>query len=332
MKHIFVSYSHKDMDYAYKLADILQNNGFTVWIDARLDYGSQWPLEIQTQLDACGAFILIMTPRAYASEWVQSELQRAKRKLKPIFPLLLEGDEPWLSVESTQFYDVRGETFPDEKFYATLKRVLTVRESVTRLNLPKQQVRATLETDTPPLKFKAATTASAIVVSVILCIGVIVAGIGLVSYLSSSPNNSPIDLATTSNTDDTQTEIPTDTTTIDPAMTIEELEPLLNQANISVSTGSQADLDRVRSYFSDPTSDYPVLAVTILELIGENKFKTTEYLDMFDKWYAILAGTQNYTPANGELDTDMLEEAIVKAHNDFYGDNVLLLEDLLESR
>ena len=126
MSHIFISYSHKDMDYAYKLADTLQAKGFDVWIDARLDYGSQWPHEIQKQLDACGAFILVMTSRSFTSEWVQSELQRAKRKLKPIFPLLLEGEEPWLSVESTQFYDVRGDKFPDAKFYSTLKRVLSV--------------------------------------------------------------------------------------------------------------------------------------------------------------------------------------------------------------
>lgn len=96
MGHVFISYSHKDTEYAHGLADNLQSIGFDVWIDERLDYGSQWPYELQMRLDSCDAFILIMTPRAYASEWVQNELQRAKRKLKPIFPLLLEGDEPWL--------------------------------------------------------------------------------------------------------------------------------------------------------------------------------------------------------------------------------------------
>ena len=125
MGHIFISYSHRDTDYAQRLANSLQSVGFNVWIDERLDYGSQWPHELQTRLDSCDAFILIMTSRSYASEWVQNELQRAKRKLKPIFPLLLEGDEPWLSVESTQYYDVRGGSFPDERFHADLKQVTT---------------------------------------------------------------------------------------------------------------------------------------------------------------------------------------------------------------
>ena len=132
MGHIFISYSHKDTDYAHKLADVLQREGFDVWIDARLDYGSQWPMEIQRQLDDCSAFILIMTPRAYQSEWVQSELSRAKRKIKPIFPLLLEGDEPWLSVESTQYYDVRGDKMPDSRFLGALGRVISRRLPVSQ--------------------------------------------------------------------------------------------------------------------------------------------------------------------------------------------------------
>ena len=141
MGHIFISYSHKDTTYAHGLADHLRNMGFDTWIDERLDYGSQWPHEIQRQLDSCDAFILIMTPRSFASDWVQSELQRAKRKLKPIFPLLLEGDEPWLSVESTQYYDVRGGKFPDTRFYSAIKRVVSSGKDIPMIEkLPKAAV------------------------------------------------------------------------------------------------------------------------------------------------------------------------------------------------
>jgi hypothetical protein len=69
-----------DTDYAHELAEALQSKGLDIWIDARLDHGSQWPRELQKQSDSCGAFIVIMTPRSFASEWVQSELQRARRK------------------------------------------------------------------------------------------------------------------------------------------------------------------------------------------------------------------------------------------------------------
>lgn len=144
MAHIFISYSHKDTEYAHALAKNLQDMGFDIWIDERLDYGSQWPQELQKQLDSCSAFILIMSPRSYTSDWVQSELQRARRKMKPVFPLLLEGDEPWLSVESTQYYDVRGELYPDAKFYTALKNVMSATPVGRTLKMPKGSDRTRL--------------------------------------------------------------------------------------------------------------------------------------------------------------------------------------------
>jgi formylglycine-generating enzyme required for sulfatase activity len=152
MGHIFISYSHKDTVYAHQLAENLQSMGFEVWIDERLDYGSQWPQELQKQLDSCSAFIVIMSPRSYESEWVQSELQRARRKLKPIFPMLLEGEEPWLSVESTQYYDVRGQVNPDSRFYSALKTVMTPNPIARTLELPKGFARAKLAHDSSKLK------------------------------------------------------------------------------------------------------------------------------------------------------------------------------------
>jgi hypothetical protein len=125
MPHIFISYSHTDIEYVRKLATHLHEEGFETWVDMRLDYGSHWPVEIQQRLDSCDAFILIMSPRSFTSEWVQSELSRAKRKQKPIFPMLLEGDEPWLSVESTQYFDIRDGGLPDKKFYTALERVMS---------------------------------------------------------------------------------------------------------------------------------------------------------------------------------------------------------------
>ena len=126
MSYIFISYSHKDSGYAHKLAESLKERDFEVWIDDRIDYGTQWPHVIQENLDGCSAFIIIMTPRSYQSEWVQNELSRAKRKRKPVFPLLLEGSEPWLSVEATQYCDVRGGKLPPAHFYSRLASVVPV--------------------------------------------------------------------------------------------------------------------------------------------------------------------------------------------------------------
>ena len=124
--NIFISYSHspQDSDYAHKLAGDLKRRGFEVWIDDRIDYGASWPQVIQEQLDASTAVIVLMTLRSYDSKWVQNELARAQDKGKPIFPLLLEGDN-WLAVQATQYVDVRDGKSPPPAFYHRLAQVLS---------------------------------------------------------------------------------------------------------------------------------------------------------------------------------------------------------------
>jgi hypothetical protein len=121
---IFISYSHKDSQYAKMLAQALERSGLSVWVDERIDYGTQWPRVIQEHLDNCSALIVIMTPNSFRSDWVQNELSRAKRKGKTIFPLLLEGDEPWLSIEATQYVDVRGANLPPQRFFDRVAQAL----------------------------------------------------------------------------------------------------------------------------------------------------------------------------------------------------------------
>lgn len=141
MAHIFISYSHMDSDYANRLARWLEQKGFVPWIDERVDYGTQWPRVIQDYLDSCGAFIVVMSPRSYQSEWVQNELARAQTKKKPIFPLLLEGDI-WLSVQATQCVDVREQGLPPEKFYKRLSKVVPPEAKVAAPSPPPAHAEA----------------------------------------------------------------------------------------------------------------------------------------------------------------------------------------------
>jgi formylglycine-generating enzyme required for sulfatase activity len=72
--------------------------------------------------------------------------------LKPIFPLLLDGDEPWLSVESTQYYDVNESATPDPKFYSDLKKVITPNATARTLQGPKASGIETTVKDSSSLK------------------------------------------------------------------------------------------------------------------------------------------------------------------------------------
>ena len=123
MAKAFVSYSHKDSEYAHKISDELTSWGITPWIDDRIDYGTQWPIVIEQNLDECDAFILVMSKSSKKSKWVQNELAYAQEKKKRIFPLLLEG-EIWLSVAAIQYVDVREGILPPKSFFYTLSNLV----------------------------------------------------------------------------------------------------------------------------------------------------------------------------------------------------------------
>jgi len=120
MSHIFISYSRQDQAYVTQLAQALESHRLPLWLDDRINYGSEWPREIQKHLDTCLAFVLVMSPRSRESRWVSNELTRAIRLRKPIFPLWLEGDI-WFEVESYQAFDVRRKNVPPVRFFNDLR-------------------------------------------------------------------------------------------------------------------------------------------------------------------------------------------------------------------
>ncbi len=123
MAHAFISYSKRDQIYARQLADKLRTEGFNVWIDDRLDYGEEWWSVIVQAIQDCTAFIVIMSSELKASKWVKRELGVADHQNKPIFPLLLEGDN-WDLFVWTQYLDVRDKQLPPADFFDALDRVL----------------------------------------------------------------------------------------------------------------------------------------------------------------------------------------------------------------
>ncbi|MDZ4767170.1 MAG: protein kinase [Chloroflexota bacterium] len=104
--HIFVSYSRAQSGYARRVADWLIAAGFDVWIDDQIDYGDDWWRTIVRAIETCGALVVIMSPEAEASDWVQREVGNALKFKKTIYPLLYTG-ENWSLFVWTQYADVR---------------------------------------------------------------------------------------------------------------------------------------------------------------------------------------------------------------------------------
>lgn len=108
-KHIFLSYSSQEGDFALKLAVDLKNAGVNLWMD-RLDInpGDDWRKSLTDGIDSSVAVLAVLSSAFVRSQYCQRELGRADRMGHPIVPILLTplADEEWpFEIERQQFID-----------------------------------------------------------------------------------------------------------------------------------------------------------------------------------------------------------------------------------
>jgi len=102
MAHVFVSYSHEDADFAQILGGRLRDAGLCVRMDFNLGAGDNWRAEIDADLRDAYAVVVVMSPTASVSPYVNYEWAFAIGAGVAIVPLLLkipaDGLHPRLSV------------------------------------------------------------------------------------------------------------------------------------------------------------------------------------------------------------------------------------------
>jgi hypothetical protein len=82
MADVFISYAQSRRDLAEALAKDLEAEGLTVWWDIGLVPHQHFRKEIDAQLDAAGAVVILWTPESIGSLWVPSEADHALRQSK----------------------------------------------------------------------------------------------------------------------------------------------------------------------------------------------------------------------------------------------------------
>lgn len=94
MADIFLSYNRKDIELMQRLYNDLQAEGFTVWIDeAKLEPGTpSWQRAIEQAINESRCMIVILSPDAKQSKWVEIEASIAEESGRRIFPVLARGD------------------------------------------------------------------------------------------------------------------------------------------------------------------------------------------------------------------------------------------------
>lgn len=82
MADVFISYTKPERELTKALADALKKAGLTVWWDTELLPKDAFRAEIDAQLDACSAAVIIWSAQSATSYWVLSEADHALREGK----------------------------------------------------------------------------------------------------------------------------------------------------------------------------------------------------------------------------------------------------------
>src|SRR5574341_746003 len=91
MQRIFISYSRKDIGFVRKLAEDLEKAGYDVWWDlSDLRGGDDWLRVIPAAIESSAYILVVLSPNAIASEWVEKEYHQALGSGKRIIPIMLK--------------------------------------------------------------------------------------------------------------------------------------------------------------------------------------------------------------------------------------------------
>ena len=77
MADVFVSYSRSDKARVAPLVAAIQAQGWSVWWDPAIDAGQQFDDQIDAELQAASAVLVVWTPTSVASRWVRGEARDA---------------------------------------------------------------------------------------------------------------------------------------------------------------------------------------------------------------------------------------------------------------
>lgn len=110
---VFLSYSHHDRELAQQLVGQLEAAGFPVWDPAReILPGDNWAAELGKALAEADAMVMLVSPEALASDWMQHEIEFAlgsERLQGRLVPVLVKptAELPWI-FKKLQLVEVKG--------------------------------------------------------------------------------------------------------------------------------------------------------------------------------------------------------------------------------
>ena len=105
MADVFVSYSRSDKARVAPLVAAIKAKGWSVWWDPAIDAGQQFDDQIDAELQAANAVLVVWTPTSVASRWVRGEARDAAER-GILVPVRFEGARLPIDVRAIQTTDL----------------------------------------------------------------------------------------------------------------------------------------------------------------------------------------------------------------------------------
>jgi len=161
--HVFLSYSRKDTETMCRVRDDLRTEGLGVWTDENLAIGTQqWKDAIEDAIENAGCLVVILSPDAKQSVWVDRELEYARSQQVSIFSVLARGDSgnaiP-IELVSDQWADIRidyargfQELLESVCRHLGVEGLSAQRERLAQEEARRQQAQVAVDKSRPPCK------------------------------------------------------------------------------------------------------------------------------------------------------------------------------------
>ena len=106
---VFISHSHDDNTFCHGFVDALRTHGADVWYDEKgISAGAAWMRTIEHEIETRECFIVILTPSAWKSQWVQDEIGLAFSARRRIVPVSHKPTQATGFIRTRQWVDVVG--------------------------------------------------------------------------------------------------------------------------------------------------------------------------------------------------------------------------------
>jgi len=102
---LFLSYARADESSARRLANVLEQAGYTVWWDALIEGGAAFGRSIAKALESADAVLVLWSRTSVDSDWVKDEAAQGRERHR-LIPLSLDGTKPPLGFRQYQVIDL----------------------------------------------------------------------------------------------------------------------------------------------------------------------------------------------------------------------------------